>query len=158
MATEVAQAVVTIIPSMKGSQQTIAKELGASVDNAAKKSGAKVLFGYCPADADSLVAAARNKSWLDSYERMLKQNYRFDGFLGEVETYIYARVYIYDSSFHLNDVGRTYHTYNLYKDLCAYLGGITPRGFRSVGTDFKGCIFETNSLGTPLTKVDYINW
>lgn len=39
MATEVAQAVVTIIPSMKGSQQTIAKELGASVDNAAKKSG-----------------------------------------------------------------------------------------------------------------------
>ena len=41
--TEVAQATVTIIPNMKGSQATISKELGASTDSAGEKAGS--LFG-----------------------------------------------------------------------------------------------------------------
>jgi hypothetical protein len=121
----------------------------------AKSGGAKVLFGFCPADADSLVDAARNRSWLSAYENMLRSNYRFDDFVGSVTTYIYAHKYMYDSSFHLNDMGRAYHTYNLYRDLCTYLG-ISPKGFRSVGTSFAGCIFESGSSGRPLTGVDYL--
>ena len=40
--TEVAQATVTIIPNMKGSQATISKELGASADSAGEKAGLSI--------------------------------------------------------------------------------------------------------------------
>jgi len=41
--TEVARATVTIVPNMKGSQATIAKELGAGTESAGEKAGS--LFG-----------------------------------------------------------------------------------------------------------------
>ena len=55
--TEVAQATVTIIPNMKGSQATISKELGASADSAGASAG-KSLGGSLVGTLKKVVVAA----------------------------------------------------------------------------------------------------
>ncbi len=130
----------------------------------AKESGARVYFTFCPADADKLVAEAQNVAWLLAYDSLFAEKYDFDGILGSSVDYVYAHKYFYDCAFHLNDLGRTYRTYQMYSDLCELLG-ITKKGFTSVGTDFEGCIFEDKTTGgdasvsedgLPLVKVDYL--
>ena len=123
----------------------------------AKSSGAKVYFGFCPADADAVVEEARNEAWLKAYDKMIADNYDFDGFIGTSQEYIFNHKYFYDCAFHLNDYGRTYRTYKLYLDVCEVLGITATHGIYDVGTDFEGCLFEEGSDGTPLTKVDYLN-
>lgn len=131
----------------------------------AKRSGAGVYFTFCPADADKLVPEAQNVNWLLAYDRLIEDTYCFDGIVGSSVDYVYAHKYFYDCAFHLNDLGRTYRTYQMYSDLCVLLS-IDARGFTSVGTSFEGCIFEDtdpegNSAvsrdGMPLEKVDYLN-
>ena len=124
---------------------------------AAKSSGAKVYFGFCPADADAVVAEARNSDWLLEYDEMIKNNYDFDGLIGSCADYIFNHKYFYDCAFHPNDYGRTYRTYVLYTDVCEVLGITAVNGIYDVGTNFEGCLFEEGSDGTPLTKVDYLN-
>ncbi len=124
--------------------------------DSAKSSGAKIYFSFCPMDADKVVEEARNSQWLAAYDALIKNIYHFDGVLGTCSDYIFAHKYFYDNAFHPNDIGRAYRTYRVYVDLCGILGK-TPNGYLSVGTEFEGCIFESESNGNPLTSVDYLN-
>lgn len=123
---------------------------------AAKSSGAKVYFGFCPVDADKLVDEAKNTAWLDAYDKLIIDTFEFDGLLGSCKNYIFAHEYFYDNAFHPNDVGRTFRSYQAYLDICKITGD-SPRGFRTYGTSFEGCIFEEGSNGIPKNKVDYLN-
>ncbi len=124
---------------------------------AAKSSGAKVYFGFCPADANAVVEAARNEEWLLLYDEMIRENYCFDGLVGTAKDYIFNHKYFYDCAFHPNDYGRTYRTYTLYLDIAELLGIDDPSGIYEVGTEYEGCLFEAGSDGTPVTKVDFLD-
>ena len=45
----------------------------------------------------------------------------------------------------------------IYQDVCELVGKENVRDIDAVGTDFKGCLFESDSDGTPVTKVSYLN-
>ena len=124
--------------------------------NAAKSSGAKVYFSFCPCDADCLVDAAKNYEWLRAYDKLIADIYDFDGLIGKTEDYIYNHLYFFDCAFHLNDYGRTYRTYQFYTDLCAVLGREVEYRIADLGTEFDGCLFEKNSTGKPRIGVDYL--
>ncbi len=116
----------------------------------AKTSGAKVYFSYCPTDAHALVDGADTVAWLDAYDKMIQDNFLFDGRVGKASDYIWDHLYFYDCAFHPNDYGRAYRSYQLYVDLCAKLGITEPQGYLSVGTEFDGCLFEDED-GIPNT-------
>ena len=122
----------------------------------AKASGAKVYFGFAPADADKLVDEAKNAEWLARYDALIDRLYDFDGSLGSCADYIFNHEYAYDCAFHVNDYGRTYRTYLLYTHICDKLGITDINGIYGVGTDFDGCLFEDGSDGTPRYKVSYL--
>lgn len=124
--------------------------------NAARSSGAKVYFGYCPCDADSLVEAAKNYEWLRAYDKLMAEIYDFDGIVGKCEDYIYNHMYFFDCAFHLNDYGRTYRTYQFYLDICPLLGREAKYGIYDLGRSFDGCLFENNSTGKPRVGVSYL--
>jgi hypothetical protein len=86
---------------------------------------------------------------------MIESIYTYDKYLGSAAAHVFAHEYFYDSSFHLNDVGRTYHTYRLYLEICENFGK-KSKGFREAGQSFKGCIFEEGSDGNPLISVDWL--
>ncbi|MBQ8720396.1 MAG: leucine-rich repeat protein [Clostridia bacterium] len=121
----------------------------------AKSGGAKVYFGFCPADASRVVSEAKANitEWLANYENMIKTNFGFDGVVGNVSSYLLAHEYFYDNAFHVNYYGRTYRTYQLYVDLCAIVGIDDVNGIKDFGTDFEGCLFESGE--TPLYKPSY---
>lgn len=123
----------------------------------AQSSGAKVYFGYCPCDADSLVDAAKNYAWIRAYDELMKEIYVYDGIVGKCEDYIYNHVYFFDCAFHLNDYGRTYRTYQFYLDISETLGREVKYKINSLGTNFDGCLFERNTNGKPLIGVDYLS-
>ena len=122
----------------------------------AKASGAGVYFGFAPADAYALVDAAKNIDWLLAYDTLIMDLYDFDGLMGSCADYVYNHKYFYDCAFHVNDYGRAYRTYNLYVDVAEALGLEKINGFYSKGTDFDGCLFEEDSDGTPIEKVDFL--
>ena len=122
----------------------------------AKESGARIYFGFAPADADKLIDEAKNIEWLEAYDKLISELYDFDGILGSCADYIYNHKYAYDCAFHVNDYGRTYRTYQLYADICRAVGIQDINGIFSCGTDFDGCLFENSSDGTPIYKVDYL--
>ncbi len=126
--------------------------------NAARSSGAKVYFSFCPVDADKICSEARADidQWLEAYDKLISDTYDFDGLLGSSRNYIYNHKYFYNNAFHPNDYGRTLRTYTLYKDLCSIFGE-APLDMRSAGTDFEGCIFEDGNSNEPLYGVDYLN-
>lgn len=124
---------------------------------AAKSSGARVYFGFCPADANALVDEAKNEEWLLRYDEMILENYCFDGIVGTCADYVFNHKYFYDCAFHPNDYGRTYRTYLLYRDISSILGIKNPTGIYDKGTEYEGCLFETGSDGTPVTKVDFLD-
>ena len=64
--------------------------------------------------------------------------------------------YFYDCAYHVNDYGRTYRTYGLYRDIAEIIGIIDVKGIYSLGRDFEGCMFEDGSDGTPVTAVDFL--
>lgn len=107
----------------------------------AKSSGARVYFSFCPVDRDKLVEGASSPEWLAAYDKLIKDTYCFDGVIGSSADYIFNHEYFYDNAFHLNDVGRSIRTYQLYKDLSSALGIKNVKGYLSVGTEFEGCIF-----------------
>ena len=121
---------------------------------AAKTSGAKICFSFCPVDGTRVVSqallpsGALNPEWLDEYERILKEDFVFDAVIGNVESYVFAHEYFYDNAFHLNDYGRALRTYQLYRDVAAFAGISNTVGIHSKGTEFEGCIFENSE--TPL--------
>lgn len=118
-----------------------AEQMNRAID-AVKASGAKVYFGFCPADKDALVEGADGEEWLDAYDRLIDDIYNFDGRVGDSTDYIWSHEYFYDCAFHLNDYGRTYRTYRLYVDLCKLLDITDIMGLEDAGTDFEGCLFS----------------
>ena len=126
--------------------------------NAAKSSGAKVYFSFCPVDADKLSdeAKANFDAHCKAYDNLILSTYDFDGILGTSKSYVYAHEYFYNNAFHPNDYGRTYRTYTLYSDICDLLG-LEKNGIRSAGTKYQGCLFEESSTDEPLYKVDFGN-
>jgi hypothetical protein len=65
--------------------------------------------------------------------------------IGQPTKYVYAHEYFYDCAFHLNDYGRALHTYQIYLDLCAFLGmrGAEVTNYDVFNVNMPGCIFET---------------
>lgn len=124
-----------------------ANQMNRAID-LAKSSGAKVYFAFCPSDANALVDGADKRDYLAAYDALIKNTYHFDGLVGNAENYVFDHSYFYDCAFHLNDTGRTYRTYRMYLDLATILGITDIAGYKSVGTDFDGCIFEDTD-GTP---------
>lgn len=124
----------------------------------ARESGASVYFGFCPVDEYAVVEEARDLDWLLAYDEMIKQNYDFDGVLGSCADYIYSSEYFYDCAFHVNDYGRVYRTYNLYRDIAETIGMTELNGIYSVGTSFDGCVFEDGATddGVPPCGVDFL--
>lgn len=111
-----------------------------------KAKGARVYFSFCPVDADKLVDEARSAEHLVAYDRMICDAFAFDGLVGSCADYIYAHKYFYDNAFHPNDYGRTYRTYQLYKDLSSLLGISPLYGLTDVGRDYEGCLFEAGEM------------
>ena len=123
----------------------------------AQSSGAAVYFGFAPSDADKLVDEAKNIDHLKAYDQLILDLYSFDGILGSCADYVYNHEYAYDCAFHLNNYGRTYRTYTLYTHIAEKVGIADINGIYSVGTEYRGCLFETGSDGTPVKGVDYLD-
>ncbi len=121
--------------------------------NAARSTGAKVYFSFAPVDASRLCedALADIDAWCADYEALIASTYAFDGILGSAKDYIMHHEYFYDNAFHPNDYGRTFRTYQVYKDLCAVLGKTTvhPIFFVGFDGDIDGCRMETDYDGVP---------
>lgn len=108
---------------------------------AIKASGAKVLFSFAPVDREALIPEADSPEWQAAYDKLIADTYTsLDGMLGSSSDYVFDRKYFYDCAFHLNDYGRTLRTYQVYLDLCEYLGR-APSDM-DLGKDFQGCLFE----------------
>lgn len=120
---------------------------------AAQSTGAKVYFSFCPVDASRLCseALADIDAWCASYESFIESTYAFDGILGNAKDYIFHHEYFYDNAFHPNDYGRTFRTYQVYKDLCVLLekGTVNPIFYVGMDGDIRGCRFETDYDGVP---------
>lgn len=120
---------------------------------AAKSTGAKVYFSFSPADASRLCAEALADidAWCADYEAFISETYAFDGLLGHAKDYILHHEYFYDNAFHPNDYGRTFRTYQVYKDLCAVLGAekVNPIFYVGFDGDIDGCRMETDYDGVP---------
>ena len=80
-----------------------------------------------------------------------EDTYAFDGILGGAKDYIFHHEYFYDNAFHPNDYGRTFRTYQVYKDLCAVLGAqkLNPIFYVGFDGDIDGCRMETDYDGVP---------
>ena len=118
--------------------------------NAARASGARVYFSFCPVEGDKLVTGANTTAWLDAYDKLIDDIYDFDGRVGSCRDYIFASEYFYDNAFHLNDYGRTYRTYQLYLDICTVLEIDAVMDQNSLGTDFDGCLFDGGTVDSPI--------
>lgn len=112
--------------------------------------GAQTYFTFAPVDENALLAEAKSLAWLAAYEELVRETYTsLDGILGHASDYVFHREYMYDNAFHVNDYGRTLRTYQMYLDLAELLGISEVKGILDVGTDFDGCMFESNPDGTP---------
>ena len=120
----------------------------------AKTGGAKVYFGFAPTDAGALIDEV-NAAWLTRFDTLFANAYGFDGALGKSADFIYDHRYFYDCAFHTNNYGRAIHTYQLYRAVCDVTGRTPSRAHGSLGTDFAGCIFETDRAGAVLTSPKY---
>jgi hypothetical protein len=107
----------------------------------AKSGGAKVYFGFAPTDAGALIDEV-NAAWLARFDTLFASAYGFDGALGKSADFIYDHRYFYDCAFHTNNYGRPIRTYQLYIDLCAYLGIEEVAKYNQYGFSFLGCKFD----------------
>ena len=126
--------------------------------HAAKESGAKVYFSFCPVDADEICTEAFPAigEWISAYDRLILDTYSFDGNLGSSGDYIFAHQYFYDNAFHPNDYGRVWRTYRMYRDLAVLFGIDNPHNFNSVGFNYEGCLFDPVVNGIPLYTVPWL--
>ncbi len=118
--------------------------------------GAKVYFGFAPADADSVIPEAQSREWMEAYDAMILENYCFDGLIGSSADYVFAHKYFFDCAYHVNNYGRTYRTYQMYLDICKLIGEDDVKEIDGAGKDFAGCLFEDGAKTGPVTKVEYL--
>ena len=135
----------------------------------AKINGAKVFYSFAPMADEAINEAAREGgiNWYIAFEQMIKENFVFDGVLGDAENYIFNVKYFYNNAFHPNDYGRVFRTYRVYIDMCEeileipkeertdyYCGQTLNSDKRLVDKDGNilcdGSMFEEDSDGTPL--------
>ncbi len=124
--------------------------------DSARSSGANVYFGFAPTDASSIVPNSQSSAALAAYDETVRALYHFDGLMGSAEEYVFDRKYFHDCAFHTNDYGRVYRTYTLYRNIAATAGITDINGIFDVGVEYAGCLFESDSTGTPVTKVSYL--
>lgn len=123
---------------------------------AAKTSGARVYFGFCPTDANSIVSSRKNMTALGEYDQLISDTYDFDGLVGTSANYVFAHQYFYDCAFHTNYYGKVLRSYRLYADLAAILGIEDVIGMTDYGASFDNCLFESTPDGLPKYKVSFI--
>ena len=132
-----------------------------------KGTGAKVYFAFAPVDGVGVSGSewgvipevkADAKNWLTAYDKLVADTYtELDGLVGSSMDYIYHHNYFYDNVYHLNNYGRALRTYQFYIDMGSILGITDTVGYTELGTNFKGCLFESGVTdGKPKYKVDYI--
>ena len=127
--------------------------------NAAKAGGAKVLFTFCPCAAGDVADFARTAEWMAAYDALLRDGFSYDGILGSCRNYVFDTQYFFDCAFHTNNYGRTWRTYTMYKDLCAYFGIEVRYQNGDLGTDYQSCLFEKDAAGNILTEPKYkVDW
>jgi hypothetical protein len=122
----------------------------------AKTSGAKVYFGFCPTDANSITPTRKNMAALREYDELISTIYDFDGLVGTSANYVFAHQYFYDCAFHTNYYGKVLRSYRLYADLAPILGITDVIGMTDYGTSFDNCLFEDTADGLPKYKVSFI--
>lgn len=129
-----------------------------------KATGSSVYFAFAPVDGTGVEGStwgvipeckADPVNWLAAYDKLITDTYHVDGLIGKSSDYIYHHNYFYDNIYHLNNWGRAIRTYQLYLDLCDTLGITNKVGATSKGTDFAGCLFESD-LTNPQYKVDWL--
>lgn len=113
-----------------------------------RATGAKVCFGFCPTEADAIADEAYNLEWMRAYDKLIADTYHFDSVLGTCADYVLNYNYFYNCAFHTSSMGRTYHTYQSYRDVAAFLR-VSAKGIYDEGYNFEGCYFERTALGTP---------
>ncbi len=123
-----------------------------------RATGAKVYFGFAPANADDIVPEAQNREWMEAYDKLISDNYDFDGLLGSSADYVFNHQYFFDCAYHVNDYGRTYRTYQMYLDLCEILGIEDAKSVTGAGTDYDGCNFEFDESGNPIYKLYTVSY
>lgn len=126
----------------------LVREMNRVID-LARATGAKVVFGFAPVSENALSDAAKTVVQMKKYENLIRATYHFDDVIGAAADHVYNNCYFYNCAFHLNNIGRPFHTYRTYADLCAFLG-ITPKTIYSEGKKFEGCYFEGSASGSPI--------
>ena len=132
-----------------------------------KATGATAYFAFAPVDGIGVSGSdwgvipevkADAANWLSAYDRLIADTYyELDGLVGGSADYIFHHNYFYDNAYHLNNYGRALRTYQFYTDMADILGITDTVGYTELGTDFRGCMFESGVTdGKPKYKVDYI--
>lgn len=125
-----------------------------------KATGARIYFGYCPIDGSSIIQESRTAQALAAYDKMMREEFGFDGTLGTAADFIFAREYFFDCAFHTNNYGRTWRTYYAYVAFCEMFGKEVKYTNGDLGENYQGCLFEKGEDGKFLTapkfSVDYL--
>ena len=130
-----------------------------------KATGATAYFAFAPVDGIGVSGSdwgvipevkADAANWLSAYDRLIADTYyELDGLVGGSADYIFHHNYFYDNAYHLNNYGRALRTYQFYTDMADILGITDTVGYTELGTDFRGCMFESGVTdGKPKYKVD----
>ena len=80
-----------------------------------EKRGATVYYSFCPMNHMALAEGTTDES-IAAFEKILKEKINCK-FISDIEDYILAPGYFYDTNFHLNDAGSEYRTLKLCEDL-----------------------------------------
>ena len=153
--TEVAQATVTIIPNMKGSQATISKELGASADSAGDKAGLSLGKNLVGTLTKVVAAAGVGKIISDAIGEGAKLEQSFGG----LET-LYgdaadsAKQYAYEAA----KAGISANSYaeqavSFGASLKAAFGGDTEKAVEAANTAIMDMTDNAAKMGTPIESI-----
>ena len=153
--TEVAQATVTIIPNMKGSQATISKELGASADSAGEKAGLSIGKNLVGTTAKILAAAGIGKMIADSISAGADLQQSFGGLetlYGDAAKY--AKEYAYEAAaagISANDYAEQAVSFGA--SLKAAFGGDTTKAAEAANTAIMDMADNAAKMGTPIESI-----
>ena len=153
--TEVAQATVTIIPNMKGSQATISKELGVSTESAAKSAGTSFGKQMLVTLGKIGIAAGVAKIFKDSIAEGAKLQQSFGGLetlYGDAAEY--AKEYAYEAAkagISANDYAEQAVSFGA--SLKKAFGGDTTKAAEAANTAIMDMADNAAKMGTPIEQI-----
>lgn len=153
--TEVAQATVTIIPNMKGSQATISKELGASADSAGDKAGLSLGKNLVGKLTKVVAAAGVGKIISDAIGEGAKLEQSFGGLetlYGDAAEY--AREYAYMAAaagISANEYAEQAVSFGA--SLKKAFGGDTEKAVEAANTAIMDMTDNAAKMGTPIESI-----